>query len=99
MILVNSCKCTVQLTEYTGREISSPLYKAQIQFVKIYLVVVGKKSDPNLLFYDLRRHLNSSLLRFRRTYTLGLPTNDETSETTVQNLYCLFSFIYDSLQL
>jgi len=28
----------------------------------------------------------------------GLPTKDETSETTVRNLYCLFPYIYDSLQ-
>ena len=29
----------------------------------------------------------------------GLPTKDETSETTVQNLHCLFRYIHDSLQL
>ena len=29
----------------------------------------------------------------------GLPTKDETSETTVWNLYCLFPDIYGSLQL
>ena len=28
-----------------------------------------------------------------------LPTKDKTSETTVRNLYCLFSYIQDSLQL
>ena len=28
----------------------------------------------------------------------GLPTKDETSETTVQNLHCLFPYIYYSLQ-
>jgi len=26
----------------------------------------------------------------------GLPTNDESSEMTVRNLYCLFPYIYDS---
>ena len=29
----------------------------------------------------------------------GLPTKDETSETIVLNIYCLFSYIIDSLQL
>ena len=29
----------------------------------------------------------------------GLPTKDETLETTVRNLYCLFPYIHDSLQL
>ena len=29
----------------------------------------------------------------------GLPTKDETSETTVRNIYCLLHNIHDSLQL
>ena len=29
-LLVNSCKCTVQLTEHTGRKLSSPLLKTLI---------------------------------------------------------------------
>ena len=29
----------------------------------------------------------------------GLPTKDETSKTTVLNIYCLFQYINDSLQL
>ena len=31
-------------------------------------------------------------------YRVILPTKDETSETIVQNLYCLFPYIHDSLQ-
>ncbi len=33
------------------------------------------------------------------TRTTWLPTKDDTSETTVRNVYCLVSCIYDSLQL
>ena len=29
--------------------------------------------------------------------TTGLPTMDETSETIVRNLYCLFTYIHDSI--
>ena len=29
-LLVNSCKCTVQLTEHTGREISFPVFSIAI---------------------------------------------------------------------
>ena len=29
----------------------------------------------------------------------GLPTKDETLDSIVRNLYCLFPYIYDSLQL
>ena len=38
-------------------------------------------------------YINSTSIR------TGLPTKDETSETTVRNLYLLFPYIYDSLQL
>ena len=31
-----------------------------------------------------------------RNQDTGFPTKDETSETTVQSLYCLFSYIHDS---
>ena len=31
--------------------------------------------------------------------TTGLTTKNETSETTVRNLYCLFPYIYNSLEL
>ena len=32
-------------------------------------------------------------------FDTGLPTKDETLETTVQNLYCLLTYIHESLQL
>ena len=35
----------------------------------------------------------------RPAYNTGLPTKDETSETTVRDLYFLFPYIHDSLQL
>ena len=52
------------------------------------------------LFYCLQIHYNSSgILRiidfFHKT---GLHTKDQTSETTVRNLHCLFPYIHYSLE-
>ena len=33
------------------------------------------------------------------SYFTGVPKKDLTSETTVRNLYCMFLYIHDSLQL
>ena len=43
--------------------------------------------------------MNFLIHKLVRTYNTGLPTKDETSKTIVRNLYCLFPYIYDSLQL
>ena len=34
-----------------------------------------------------------------KIYYTEIPTKDETSKTTVQNLYCLFTYFHDILQL
>ena len=47
------------------------------------------KPFPNIVLYNKY---------IAQIYT-GLPTTDETSETTVSNLSCLFPYIHDSLQL
>ena len=59
----------------------------------------------NLNFFKLDIQCFNSIVRnpehflCLKTKSTGLPTKNETSETTVQNLYCLFSYIHDSLQL
>ena len=50
-MLVNSCKCTVQLTEHMGSELSSPWI---LYFRNIYLDVVfvtASISGENHIFY------------------------------------------------
>ena len=53
--------------------------------------------------YVLNSVLQMRLNKFQPLYSnvlfTGLPTQDETSETTVQNLYCLFLYTHDTLQL
>ena len=49
--------------------------------------------------FSIINNMNFLLHKLVRTYDTGLPTKDETSETTVQNLYCLLPHIYDSVQL
>ena len=44
------------------------------------------------------RQKEITIYRCRCRYT-GLPTKNETSETIVRNLYCLFPYIHGSLQL
>ena len=51
--------------------------------------------------YVLNSVLQMRLNKFQPLYSnvlfTGLPTQDETSETTVQNLYCLFHYIHGLL--
>ena len=53
----------------------------------------------------LEKHLGAENVAKLRTVIMllkidtGLTTNNETSETTLRNLNCLFPYIYDSLQL
>ena len=43
------------------------------------------------IYFTVRYHVVNSAHN-----TTGLPTKDETSETTVRNLYCQFTYIYYS---
>ena len=47
----------------------------------------------------IKKQESDQLISVNFCKTTGLPTKNETSETTVRNLYCLFPYIYNSLQL
>ena len=57
-------------------------------------------ANHKLVFVDVNfNNLSFDLDKLKDALCTGLPTKDETSETTVRNLYCLFPYIYDTLQL
>ena len=45
--------------------------------------------------YQLRKNNCLFPINFHNTFSTGLPTKDVISDTTVQNLDCLFSYIYN----
>ena len=55
------------------------IYQKETALVKIIIFLF-----QNMNLFDRSNELPTAT---------GLPTKDETSETTVQNLYCLFSYI------
>ena len=48
---------------------------------------------------DLILYHMFSFNMINKIYYTEIPTKDETSKTTVQNLYCLFTYFHDILQL
>ena len=60
--------------------------------------LVQQSLQPNI---QTMNSFSLKLQRFTLSYfkDTGIPTKDETSETTVWNSYCLFPYIHDSLQL
>ena len=66
------------------------LCKFQHIFLSLY---TPTETNQNILWAFLTQH--SHFLHFYSThYCTGLSTKDETSETTVRNLYCLFLYIH-----
>ena len=74
-----------------------------IRFITVIIFITGKTFH----LYNIKicvviqkgRHTGLPTIQNTLKRATGLPTKDETSETTVQNVYCLFSDIQDSLQL
>jgi len=87
----------VTLTHSLTRSLPSlTLPLSQSLTLQFNLNFVPHKIDiPSFFLYKTKFYRFKYSVRFRLT---GLPTKDETSETTAKKLYCLFPYIYYSLQ-